>query len=191
MDSHHENQPHYPYANLGSAKARQDLENYVSGFFTKTLEWRSAYLANLAKQKEFFETVKQMPENERANYILSNIKVGLETPPFRQQIVAPAGLGKTTSVIKNLDRCRGLTIWFMVPTNELAKEVAEKIHKDAPQVNVILYEGRNKETCARHEVAQLMGSKGFNVQVLCAEMTMLMRNVNNMRLARIRRSVKR
>lgn len=164
MDSHHENQPYYPYANLGSAKARQDLENCVSGFFTRALELRSAYLANLAKRKEVFETVKQKPENERAEYILSNLNVEYEIPPFRQQIVAPAGLGKTTSVIKNLDRCRGFTVWFIVPTTDLAKEVVEKIRKDAPQVNVILYEGRNIETCARHEIAQFMGSKGFNVQ---------------------------
>ncbi|MGB4108042.1 MAG: hypothetical protein WBK55_09665 [Alphaproteobacteria bacterium] len=167
MASAPEGQPHYPYPNLDSEEARARLENYIAGFFTGALAQQNLLKAHrqaLAAQREAFKGAEKLEGKEKLQHILETLKFGPVVTPFRKQIIAPAGIGKTTRVIENLARCRGMTVWFMAPTLILAQEVCQSIKEQHPDIEVIFYQGRNEDTCDRHKIARHIGAKGINVQ---------------------------
>lgn len=170
MASENKGHPHYPYPNLGGEDARIKLEEKIANIFTEVLE-KHNYLIKYREIKEnqnkIFKESARLEGQEKISHLLT-MPLNIKMVPFRQQIIAPAGIGKTYTTIKNLERCHGMVIWLMVPTLVLAKEVTESIKKNATSVDVILYQGRNEDTCERHKITQYIGGKGLNIQnTLC------------------------
>ena len=87
----------------------------------------------------------------------------------RLQIKAPAGLGKTTALIKAIASrpfWRYKHVDFYVPTIELADEQAENVREAGGNARVI--RGRQKSNCRKHKAAKLAAARGLNVsQSLC------------------------
>jgi hypothetical protein len=138
--SHNEN----PFAQISAEKASASLEQVVDDYFGGL-----TYLSSLNKESLLEET------------ILGKI------PPPRLQIVAPPGLGKTTAVRKQLTRCKGRIIWFMVPNHRLAEELYQDF-QNTPEIDVFLIKGRNDENCERNSLAKAVGAKGLSVEkTLC------------------------
>lgn len=170
MASETESQPHFPCPKLGREAARSCLKDKVEEIFTEAIgrhEQLKIPKDNRNYNKTVFQEAQKISLPLRLPYLLQNFRIGLYPEnyiPIRKQIVAAAGIGKTTEIIRNLKRASGMTIWFMVPTLDLAKEVYAKIIKYGGNVEAILYQGRNKETCERYETAEFIGAKGMSVQ---------------------------
>ena len=152
MASESEEPPHYPYAKMGRDEAQKQLAYEIGKFFDDFFNLREAT----------FDSRNGKPLS------LLDLRIGINTPPFRRQIIAPAGMGKTRTVAQNLSRCHNNeVIWFVVPRLKLAEEVAETIRKESG-IEVKIVKGRSEETCARHKLAKTLGGRGVNVQkTLC------------------------
>lgn len=150
-----ENLPHYSFPILSRQEASLKLDEEITRFF-ENLKF---------KQESDYEKIdleEQEKELDMEFFLKQQLCVSI--PPFRRQIVAPAGMGKTWSVARNLAECKGMIIWYMVPTQRLAREVAKTIKKYISPENVLIYKGRDKENCDRHSLANKLGRKGLSIQ---------------------------
>lgn len=148
MASESEEPPRYPYAEMDRNEAEAKLNHEVVRFF---------------QDYQRYQDVISKAQFENPYFIL-NLVIGVNTPPFRRQIIAPAGMGKTRAVARALKQLKNNeSVWFMVPRLSLAEEVAETIRKESG-LEVAVVKGRSEEMCKRHNVARALGSKGIPVQ---------------------------
>lgn len=141
MTVQEQGQPHYPYPKTNLKEAEVLLDNVIQSFFKDVLNYRKC-------------------KNENDFLALRVAAI----PPYRKQIIAPAGMGKTTKVAEHLALCKGMNVWFMVPNHILAKEVTDTLESRVPGAEVILIKGRREETCARSKLASRLGGRGLSVQ---------------------------
>ncbi len=145
-----EGRPYYPYPKTDRRGASEKLQHEIEKFFEE--------------YKEYSKITYNYFQEKYTDLLELKLGVNIPLPPFRRQIVAPAGIGKTTLVAQHLSKLyRGENIWFMVPTNKLAQEVTETI-KEISGLEVHHIKGRSQETCARYPLARNLGGKGINVQ---------------------------
>jgi|GEM_PF-5865364 len=134
-------QPHYPYPKTNLEEANVLMNSAIQSFFKDVLNYR-----------------KCKKENDFLGLRVAAI------PPYRKQIIAPAGMGKTTKVAECLALCKGMSVWFMVPNHKLAEEVTDTLESRVPGAEVILIKGRREDTCARSKLASRLGGRGLGVQ---------------------------
>lgn len=119
------------------------------------------------------KTTSVQAATERLRECFHNVfaKVVLLGENVRLLVKAPAGLGKTTAILKEVINAR-LTAHLYVPTHTLAEEVAAKIHSLGATVQII--RGRTREDgdpdfpvrmCEKADLVTLLQSKGIaNIQ---------------------------
>ncbi|NCC61331.1 MAG: hypothetical protein EOM12_10415 [Verrucomicrobiae bacterium] len=138
MKEHEE--PHYPQPILSVSKGRERTGKAISEFITEVLRNR--------KYPNGFELLKR------------RIDTGCR---YRLQIKASAGMGKTTFVAKEIDRCKGMNVLYLVPDKGLAKEVVSRL-QEYSRAEIFSIEGRSHENCQRNETAEFLGKRGLPVE---------------------------
>lgn len=162
------NRPYYPFPNLGNDEARAQLNDEIQNFTDAAIKRSKLLQKARLVRKENADIFREADKVEGIDKfkIFKNLKIGLypqNFPPLRTQIVAAAGIGKSTTVRKCLEYCKGMVVWIMVPTLILAKEFKVLIEAQT-NIKPFLFEGRNQDTCSRHDLATSVGNKGFDVQ---------------------------
>ncbi len=88
-----------------------------------------------------------------------------ETYPTRYLIIAPAGIGKTSTVVDHIKQeLSNGTVWYLLPTIKMCEQVAESF-ATAGLDNIVVFRGRNQEgMCERYNLANYVASTGLSVQ---------------------------